>query len=301
MSERLSVDRHAARQTTLVARPLGSACNHIVNVASVPQRSPLRYPGGKTWLVPFMRGVLAKLPSDRQWRMCEPFAGGGSISLMSVAERHVANALMIEKDAAVSALWRVIIHDSQWLIDRIRDFAPSADNVHRLLAAQEQDDRPLAFRTLVRNRVSYGGILAAGASIVKGGENGRGVASRWYPRTIARRVAEISALLPRIAFEEGDGMDAIRSRRRCRRTVFFIDPPYTAAGKRAGRRLYDHCEVDHDALFERASSLAGVVVMTYDESDEVRQMARRHGLHVATAYMKNGHHERLRELIITKQ
>ncbi len=24
----------------------------IVNVASVPQRSPFRYPGGKTWLVP---------------------------------------------------------------------------------------------------------------------------------------------------------------------------------------------------------------------------------------------------------
>lgn len=24
----------------------------VVNVASVPQRSPFRYPGGKTWLVP---------------------------------------------------------------------------------------------------------------------------------------------------------------------------------------------------------------------------------------------------------
>ena len=30
-----------------------------VNVASVPQRSPFRYPGGKTWLVPYVRSWLA--------------------------------------------------------------------------------------------------------------------------------------------------------------------------------------------------------------------------------------------------
>lgn len=31
------------------------ARGQIVNVASVPQRSPFRYPGGKTWLVPHIR------------------------------------------------------------------------------------------------------------------------------------------------------------------------------------------------------------------------------------------------------
>lgn len=246
-----------------------------------------------------MRRMLGKLPADRPWRMCEPFAGGGSISLMSVAERQVEHALMVEKDEAVSALWRVVLHDSEWLADQIRDFAPSAGSVRRLLASQERGDRALAFRTLVRNRVSYGGILAAGASVVRAGENGRGVASRWYPQTLARRVAAISAMVPRLAAEQGDGMDEIRRRRRCRRTVFFIDPPYTAAGKRAGRRLYDHCEVDHAALFELAAGLAGVVVMTYDESDAIRRMARRHGLRATPVAMKNGHHERLRELIIT--
>lgn len=30
----------------------------IVNVASVPFRSPFRYPGGKTWLVPQIRHCL---------------------------------------------------------------------------------------------------------------------------------------------------------------------------------------------------------------------------------------------------
>ena len=30
-----------------------------VNVATVPQRSPLRYPGGKTWLIPHVRAWLS--------------------------------------------------------------------------------------------------------------------------------------------------------------------------------------------------------------------------------------------------
>ena len=33
-----------------------------VNVASVPQRSPFRYPGGKTWLVPHIRRWLGSRP-----------------------------------------------------------------------------------------------------------------------------------------------------------------------------------------------------------------------------------------------
>src|SRR5687768_13627214 len=48
----------------------------ITNVASVPQRSPFRYPGGKTWLVPLVRhwlGTLDRKPS----LLVEPFAGGG--------------------------------------------------------------------------------------------------------------------------------------------------------------------------------------------------------------------------------
>lgn len=49
-----------------------------VNVASVAQRSPFRYPGGKTWLVPRLRRWLRHL----EWKpslFVEPFAGGGII------------------------------------------------------------------------------------------------------------------------------------------------------------------------------------------------------------------------------
>src|SRR6266446_9065771 len=54
--------------------------NKPINVASVPQRSPFRYPGGKTWLVPYIRDWL----HDQSAPVCvlvEPFAGGGIVGL----------------------------------------------------------------------------------------------------------------------------------------------------------------------------------------------------------------------------
>ncbi len=57
----------------------------VVNVASVPQRSPLRYPGGKTWLVPYIRQWLYSR-QPRPQKLIEPFAGGASVGLTAAFE-----------------------------------------------------------------------------------------------------------------------------------------------------------------------------------------------------------------------
>ena len=58
----------------------------VVNVASVPQRSPFRYPGGKTWLVPRIRQWLTSLPT-KPARFIEPFAGGAIVGLTVAFEQ----------------------------------------------------------------------------------------------------------------------------------------------------------------------------------------------------------------------
>lgn len=57
-----------------------------VNIASVPQRSPFRFPGGKTWLIPWAREWLRFMGYQRP---VEPFAGGASVSLATVIEGFV--------------------------------------------------------------------------------------------------------------------------------------------------------------------------------------------------------------------
>jgi len=56
------------------------ALPQVVNVASVPQRSPFRYPGGKTWLVPYINRWLASL-NFRPAEFVEPFCGGAIVGL----------------------------------------------------------------------------------------------------------------------------------------------------------------------------------------------------------------------------
>jgi len=70
----------------------------IVNVASVPQRSPFRYPGGKTWLVPYVRMWLKARPHPIE-ELIEPFAGGGIVGLTAAFESY-SNMHLCESNVA---------------------------------------------------------------------------------------------------------------------------------------------------------------------------------------------------------
>uniref|UniRef100_E6QIB2 DNA adenine methylase n=1 Tax=mine drainage metagenome TaxID=410659 RepID=E6QIB2_9ZZZZ len=132
------------------------------------------------------------------------------------------------------------------------------------------------------------------------GENGRGVASRWYPETLIRRLKLIETLRHNIEFVEGDAFLLIERFLHRPDVVFFIDPPYTAGnGKRAGRRLYRHNEVDHERLFSLLSQASGLVLMTYDDCPEVIRLANMHGFRIERVAMKNTHHEKKFELLIS--
>lgn len=82
--------------------------------------------------------------------------------------------------------------------------------------------------------------------------------------------------------------------------VFFIDPPYTAGGKKAGKRLYRYSEIDHERLFEMCESVAGDFLMTYDNAEEVKQMAIRHGFQLRLIPMTNTRNATMVELVIGK-
>jgi len=140
--------------------------------------------------------------------------------------------------------------------------------------------------------------LAEGAGVLKHGENGKGILSRWYPRTIAKRITNIGYVAHRIEFKHGDGFEELARFRNDRSAVFFIDPPYTAGGKSAGSRLYTHCEVDHERLFSHCEKLRGDFLLTYDNAEEVCALAKRHGFATKPVAMKNTHHAEMNELLI---
>jgi DNA adenine methylase len=272
--------------------------DRIVNVASVRQLSPFRYPGGKTWLIPRIRAWLEKFPRSPSL-FVEPFAGGGIVSLTVAAEDLAEHVWMVELDMDVAALWETVLgDDAEWLANEVRDFHLTRDNVQHLIGREPATRCERAMTTLVKNRTLHGGILAPGSGLVKHGENGKGLSSRWYPVTLRRRILAIAQMKDRITFECGDGVDAMKRERANARAAFFIDPPYTAGGKRAGRRLYKHSEIDHQELFCVAASLAGDFLMTYDNTPEIQYMAREHRFDTLLVSMQNTHLATMQELLV---
>ena len=180
------------------------------------------------------------------------------------------------------------------------DFDLTPESALEILRLPEPCLQQIAFRTLLKNRINHGGILAPGAGVLKHGENGRGIKSRWYPETLSKRILEIVKHRERIQFIEGDGLQVLAGNANRDDAVFFIDPPYTAAGqgKRAGTRLYTHNELDHEKLFQIASTLAGDFLMTYDNAGSVLDLARRFGFATRAVAMKNTHHAEMSELLI---
>lgn len=269
----------------------------VVNVSSVAQLSPFRYPGGKTWLVPRSIRWLKSLRKPSEF--IEPFAGGAITSLTIADLRLADHVTMVEKDAQVAAVWRTILgSEAEWLANEIMSFNVTKENVEARLSQAASGDRELAFRTILKNRTFHGGILAPGSSVLKNGENGKGILSRWYPQTLKNRILKVASMADRITIIEGDGIEIIKNNAHREDVVFFIDPPYTAAGKKAGSRLYLHSELDHKELFDATSQVCGDFLMTYDDAEGVRQLAEERGFITRKIAMKNTHHAEMTELLI---
>jgi len=264
-----------------------------INVATVPMRSLFRYPGGKTWFIPYVRKWLKQFREDIE--LIEPFAGGGIVSLTAAFENLSKKIIMVEKDEDIAAVWQTILGgQGTWLAEQIVNFEVTPKNVKAILNIHPTSLRERAFITILKNRLHHGGILAPGAGLIKNGENGKGLRSRWYPGTLKKRIMDIDVVRNKIKFVQGDGLEIIEKNLDRKDVVFFIDPPYT----KAGRRLYKYHEIDHEKLFKLVEHINGDFLITYDDAMEIQTLATQQDLEVEKVLMKTTHHLKKYELAI---
>lgn len=281
-------------QLSLFENQQNRATQKVVNVASVPQRSPFRYPGGKTWLIPVIRKWLKQ--SNEPKTLMEPFLGGGIVSLTAGFENLADKIVMVELDHEVAAVWEVIINgDHNWLADKIYSFDLNPEQANSILQKEGKTIKEQAFSTILKNRIFHGGIITKGSGIIKNGENGKGIKSRWYPKTLRDRIKAIGHVKTKMKFVTGDAFTELGKIKNDINTYSFIDPPYTVAGK----RLYTHFELDHDALFALTAQLKGKFMLTYDDTEEIRILAEKYNLDFRTIPMKTTHHIQKNEIIIS--
>lgn len=273
----------------------------VVDTSPVQMRSPFRYPGGKSWFVPRLRQWIGSM-EQKPKLLIEPFAGGGSIGLTAAFEDLAERVIMAELDPQIAAVWLAIFsRDAKQLADMILHFPFSPEAVAAQLAKEPENRVERAFNTILLNRVNRGGVMAGGAGMIKSGENGKGLSSRWYPETLAKRIIDIGEVKDKISFYASHAFTVIAHNLTNPEAVFFIDPPYTAGGKNAGARLYNYYEIDHDELFRLCSFISGDFIMTYDNNTEVKALAHKYRFATEEIAMRNAHNAPMTELIISKR
>lgn len=111
----------------------------------------------------------------------------------------------------------------------------------------------------------------------------------------SRQIIAIGYVKDRISFKSGDAFEVLEQNLENEKAYFFIDPPYTVAGK----RLYTYFDIDHERLFALIARLKGKFMLTYDDTTEIRQLADKYRLNYRTIPMKTTHHIQKNEIIIS--
>ena len=211
----------------------------------------------------------------------------------------VQKAIMVELDDEIAAVWESVVNgDAEWLANQVLTFDLTEEAVIQEIKKNPKTQREKAFQTILKNRTLHGGILAEGSGFLRHGENGKGIRSRWYPMTLAKRLLNLNHVASKIDFRCDDGLKVMEEFAANQNVVYFVDPPYTAGGKKAGKRLYRHHDLDHERLFTVCQSLKGHFLMTYDNAEEVKGMARNYGFQMRLVPMTNTHHASMEELVI---
>lgn len=256
--------------------------------------SPLRYPGGKRALLPYARTWLTSLPR-RPKHLVEAFAGGAGVGLTALSEDLIDGLTLIELDADVANLWSVVFSERGTdLADYVQTISSPAA-AHGVLQLPRVDPLDHAVHTLIHNRLSYNGIRAAGAGML-GAPDGA-PASSWCfnPETLAARIRALSSRRACVTVINDDALAVLPTFASSTDTVFYLDPPYSAAGTFASR-LYPHWQLDHHRLMTVTSELEGPFLFSHQDAALIRRLAGKHhfGLAEVTPVRKT------RELLMSR-
>lgn len=230
--------------------------------------SPLRYPGGKGRIAPFVAQLLEAQPR-RPSIYVEPFAGGAGVALRLLHDEYVDEVVLNDLDPGIAAFWRSVFDQPMELIELVRSRMPSLDEWHRqrtVYVEKSAGDLELGFATLFLNRTNRSGILTARPI---GGLEQTGkwpLGARWKPEQLEDRIRRSARYSTRVTICEDDGIAVTTRYLGDSETFVYADPPYM--GKADGLYLDTLGRDDHQRL---AATLRGADrwLLTYDTHSEV--------------------------------
>lgn len=225
-------------------------------MTATPTRPVLRYHGGKWLLAPW---IIEHFPNHRTY--VEPFGGAASVlirkehayaEVYNDLDGEIVNLFRVLRDAEQAAeLEYLIRHTPFSRVEFVQSYEPSSDPVEQ------------ARRTMFRSFAGLSGVATSGKPT---GFRSDVTRSGTIPATdwmrLPNQIPALVARLQGVIIECDAAADVIR-RYDSPDTLFYIDPPYPAETRDAGRDYRFEMDTDdHRKLASILHDVTGMVVLS---------------------------------------
>ncbi|WP_269503704.1 DNA adenine methylase [Burkholderia sp. IMCC1007] len=242
--------------------------------------TPLRYPGGKARLRPYLERLIAQNHLyDAHY--VEPFCGGAGLALELLMSYVVSTVHLNDFDRAVYAFWYSAVKRTDALSARIADTPCTIDTWHEQRAIwlnrKKANLLDLGFATFFLNRTNRSGILDAG---VIGGKNQLGkwkLDARYNRDDLISRVQTIGKFRSRIRIYNKEAVNFLHDLQPDlpQKSLVYLDPPYVEKGP--GLYMNHYGEDDHRFLAQWVTrKLRRPWMVSYDSHPLIRECYEGH-------------------------
>lgn len=238
--------------------------------------SPLRYPGGKARLYPFVKSILTQ-NGLVDGSYAEPYAGGASLALALLLDEQVSDIYINDLDTAVYSFWRSVLDDTRDLCNLIRRTRVNPTTWKRQRKVYTRSGSvslERGFAAFFLNRTNRSGIIESAGMI--GGADQTGVwkiDARYNQQELAQRISRIARYRDRIHLTNLDAADFLIhvADKLPENTLVYLDPPYYVKGR---RRLYANSyePSDHAGISGLVRALPCHWIVSYDSVRQIRSL-----------------------------
>jgi DNA adenine methylase len=244
-----------------------------------PFPSPLRYPGGKTFLKGFLAETI-RLNQITGGAYVEPYAGGAGAALSLLFTECVSDIHINDKDPCIYSFWKAILNDTERFLERL-DRTPISVKTWKeqksiMRSPKSNSELDLGFATFFLNRCNRSGVLNGGpiGGLRQDGEYNMRV--RFNKEGLRDRIHKIGLYRDRISAWNLDGVQFLKSmftqgRIDATKSLVYMDPPYF----KKAERLYSHYfeDSDHLQLSEYLNLQTDFRwVVSYDDTSMIRRL-----------------------------
>lgn len=238
--------------------------------------TPLRYPGGKQKLSPFIFEIL-QYNNLIGIEYVEPYAGGAGVAIELLLNNMVSSIVLNDSCDFIYSFWKTLITKPEWLCNKV---LLSSLTIEEWLKQREvlrhKNDysmEDIGFATLYLNRCNHSGILSGG---VIGGLKQTGnwkMDARFSRQDIIRRIEAISKKSNKIKVYKQDAGIFLQkySTSRNKQSFLYCDPPYLNKAEKLYQNYYNHDDHRHVAdVIQQIKNNYWIV--SYDYSDYISSL-----------------------------